>query len=73
MTLNADFHAMLAVSGKKSPSVIRLRMQGLGAPAVVALVANMLSRYAAELTSGCLLTIKSKKTTCHKLPIGSLS
>jgi predicted nuclease of predicted toxin-antitoxin system len=38
VTLDADFHTMLAVSGASGPSVIRLRMQGLGATEVVELV-----------------------------------
>ncbi len=37
VTLDADFHAILAVSGASGPSVIRLRIQWLRAPDVVTL------------------------------------
>lgn len=33
ITLDADFHTILALSGAAEPSVIRLRRQGLGAQA----------------------------------------
>jgi len=37
VTLDADFHAILAVSRASTPSVIRIRMQGLDALEVVEL------------------------------------
>jgi len=41
VTLDADFHTILAVSGATAPSVIRLRRQGLRAPAVVEIIRNV--------------------------------
>ena len=70
VTLDADFHAILAVSGAQGPSVIRRRLQGLGAPEVVEVVRNVLAGFEAELTRGSLITVKARKTTCHWLPIG---
>jgi predicted nuclease of predicted toxin-antitoxin system len=70
VTLDADFHAILAVTGASAPSVIRMRMQGLDAPAVVELVQNVLAGFQADLKSGSLVTVKAHKITCHKLPIG---
>jgi predicted nuclease of predicted toxin-antitoxin system len=71
VTLDADFHHILAVSGAKLPSVIRLRMQGLGTAAVVDIVQKAIKTFEAELNEGALVTVKSKKMTCHKLPIGN--
>jgi predicted nuclease of predicted toxin-antitoxin system len=34
VTLDADFHMMLAVSGASGPSVLRLRLQGLVLPSL---------------------------------------
>ena len=70
VTLDADFHTILAVSGASGPSVIRLRMQGLGAPEVVELVQKVLAGFEADLKRGSLVTVKAHKTTCHRLPIG---
>ena len=71
-TLDADFHAILAVSGSTGPSVIRVRMQGLDAFAVAAIIEKALADYALDMTSGSLVTVNRNKSTCHKLPIGGL-
>ena len=71
VTLDADFHTILAVSGASGPSVIRLRMQGLGAPEVVELVQKVLAGFEADLKRGSLVTVKAHKITCHRLPIGN--
>jgi hypothetical protein len=56
--------------GEIGPSVIRLRVQGLEADAVVQLIQNVLSVFQADLETGALVTVKGRKTTCHKLPVG---
>jgi predicted nuclease of predicted toxin-antitoxin system len=71
VTLDADFHSILAVSAASGPSVIRLRIQGLGAHEVVEAVRKVLIRFGADLERGSLVTVKAHKTTCHRLPIGS--
>ena len=71
VTLDADFHTILAVSGASGPSVIRLRMQVLGAPEVVELVQKVLAGFEADLKRGSLVTVKAHKITCHRLPIGN--
>jgi predicted nuclease of predicted toxin-antitoxin system len=71
VTLDADFHAILAVSGASGPSVIRLRLQGLGASEVVERVRDVLAVYECDLARGSLITVKALKTTCHRLPVGN--
>ena len=70
VTLDADFHAILAVSGAQGPSVIRMRLQGMGAVEVVDVVRRVLASFEVELERGALITVKALKTTCHRLPIG---
>jgi predicted nuclease of predicted toxin-antitoxin system len=70
VTLDADVHAILAVSGAEGPSVIRLRSQGLGAAKVAEVIRKVLTTFDAELKRGSLITVKARKTTCHRLPIG---
>ena len=70
VTLDADFHAILAVSGASGPSVIRIRIEGLGAQAMVELLSHVLAVYSSHLKRGALITVKSHKITHHRLPIG---
>jgi predicted nuclease of predicted toxin-antitoxin system len=70
LTLDADFHTILAVSGASGPSVIRLRIQGFGAQEVVELVQKVLAGFGSDLKRGSLVTVKAHKITCHRLPVG---
>jgi predicted nuclease of predicted toxin-antitoxin system len=70
VTLDADFHAMLAVSGASSPSVVRIRLEGLDARAMVELLSSVLVTYSSDLQQGAFVTVKSHKITYHRLPIG---
>jgi len=47
-------------------------MQGLDALAVVDLVQKVLADFSNDLLLGSMVTVKAKKKTCHKLPIGSI-
>jgi predicted nuclease of predicted toxin-antitoxin system len=67
VTLDADFHAILVVSGMSSPSVIRIRMEGLKGVAIATIVGETLVAYAPDLAVGCMITVKERKTTCHLL------
>ena len=70
VTLDADFHAILAVSAANRPSVVRIRMQGLDAAAVVGVVLSVLKSFGPDLEKGSRVTVKARKMTCHTLPIG---
>ena len=67
VTLDADFHAILAVQNASRPSVIRVRIQGLRGEALATLLQDTIERYTAELESGCMITVKARKTTCRLL------
>ena len=48
VTLDADFHAILAVSGAAGPSVIRIRIQGFGAAEITECVRSVRIRFEAN-------------------------
>jgi len=56
VTLDADFHSLLATSGERGPSVIRIRKEGLDAAALAALLLGIESRIENALNSGALVT-----------------
>ncbi len=70
ITLDADFHALIAVRGLHKPSVIRLRHEGCRAELVVSLLQPVLFRYRERLERGCLISIRDQGTSVRSLPIG---
>jgi predicted nuclease of predicted toxin-antitoxin system len=69
VTLDADFHAQLALSGATAPSVIRIRIEGLRAEQLAGLVAEVLARCADDLKSGAMITVTESSLRVRRLPI----
>ena len=68
-TLDADFHALLAVSGATGPSVVRIRREGLRGPALASLLKQVWSRIAEPLETGALVTVTERAIRLRRLPI----
>lgn len=71
VTLDADFHALLALSGAAQPSVVRIRIEGLKAPALAAILENVLSLCASEHAAGAAVSVMPHEVRIHKLPMNS--
>jgi predicted nuclease of predicted toxin-antitoxin system len=69
VTLDADFHTLMAISGAASPSVIRVRMEGLTSAPFTALLLNVVSQCQRELETGALVTIQENRIRLRHLPI----
>jgi predicted nuclease of predicted toxin-antitoxin system len=69
VTLDADFHSLLATSGKRSPSVIRVRKKGLDAAAFTALLQGIWPRIEDALDSGALVTVTERSIRVRRLPV----
>jgi len=69
VTLDADFHALLAIHGWSSPSVIRIRREGLSAQAVRDLVLRVVNDHEAALQSGVALSVRAHLVGIRKLPL----
>ena len=70
VTLDADFHALLALSASRKPSVIRLRIEGLRAEEFCRLLQRVLGQCAEELGDGALISVTETQVRLRRLPIG---
>ena len=73
VSLDADFHALLALSGATSPSVIRIRIEGLRDHAMADLIGQILDRTADDLVRGSAVSVKPASVRVHRLPLGPRS
>jgi predicted nuclease of predicted toxin-antitoxin system len=60
VTMDADFHTIIALSGAISPSVVRIRRQRLPAPAVAKLIREVLDECKEDLDKGAAVTVDSR-------------
>ena len=69
VTLDADFHALIAVHARKAPSVVRIRIEGLKAEPLATLLQRLWTRFEGALDKGALVTATPSSIRVHHLPI----
>ena len=69
ITLDSDFHAILAVENLDSPSVVRIRKEGLKAPELVKLIERIWSRIGQQLDDGAIASITERAMRIRKIPL----
>ena len=69
ITLDADFHAILAVQNAKSPSVVRIRYEGLKGQALANLIETIWPKIREQLESGAMVTVTRKSIRIRNIPI----
>lgn len=70
VTLDADFHALLATSHATSPSVVRIRIEGLKGGGLASLLGQVLAAAGAEIEAGAVVSVTSRRIRVRLLPIG---
>jgi predicted nuclease of predicted toxin-antitoxin system len=69
VTLDADFHALIALAGTSSPSVIRIREEGLKGLELAELVVRTVDLCRADLDSGAVVTVRGGSVRVRSLPL----
>ena len=69
VTLDADFHALLALSEALSPSVVRIRIEGLRGESLAALLEKVLEEFSEELELGAVVTVQETRMRVRRLPL----
>lgn len=68
VTLDADFHALLATADASGPSVIRIRKEGLRATALAELLSAVWPHVEKHVIDGAMVTITEKSIRVRRLP-----
>jgi predicted nuclease of predicted toxin-antitoxin system len=68
VTLDADFHALLALSNAAAPAV-SIRIEGLQGPEIAALVSRVVAVCEADLLAGAMVTVDSHRIWVRRLPL----
>lgn len=69
VTLDADFHTLLALSGLTGPSVIRIRIEGLRGEALAKLIVSVLQVCNDDLVKGAMVSVTENGIRIHRLPV----
>jgi predicted nuclease of predicted toxin-antitoxin system len=69
VTLDADFHTLMALSGATLPTVIRIRREGMGGAEVAGLIADVLARVPDAIARGALITVTERTIRVRHIPI----
>lgn len=69
VTLDADFHALLALSGVTGPSVIRIRIEGLRGEDLARLLVGVIEICDDDLLKGAMVSVTENGVRIRRLPV----
>ena len=70
VTLDADFHGILARTAARGPSVVRMRVEGLGGDAMASVVHHVVTSIASDLARGAAASSDGASVRFRMLPLG---
>jgi predicted nuclease of predicted toxin-antitoxin system len=69
VTLDADFHSLLALSNATMPSVIRIRIEGLKGYDLAMMIQRVARLAIDELEAGAAVTATERRIAIKRLPL----
>jgi predicted nuclease of predicted toxin-antitoxin system len=69
VTLDADFHQLLAASGATTLSVVRIRIEGLKGDRLAKILLQVLARAGQELATAAAISVTRSRIRVRMLPI----
>jgi predicted nuclease of predicted toxin-antitoxin system len=69
VTLDADFHTLVALSNANAPSIVRVRIEGLRGPELAALTVRVIRVCEADLVAGAMVTVDEHSVRVRALPL----
>ena len=70
ITLDADFHSIIATENAESPSVVRIRREGLKAEEPAELIERIWPAIQEQMESGALVSVTETSIRIRSIPIG---
>jgi predicted nuclease of predicted toxin-antitoxin system len=69
VTLDSDFHSILALSNASTPSVIRIRIEGLKGEALAKIIIDVSAVAHDDLAVGAAVTVTERRIAVKRLPL----
>lgn len=69
ITLDADFHTLLALSRAVLPSIVRIRIEGLKTQAMTDLLLTVITECNDDLIGGSAVTVEPSRIRIRRLPL----
>jgi len=69
VTLDADFHTLLALSQATKPSAIRIRIESLRAEELSELLQKVIAQCGSDLEAGAMVSVREHQIRVRRLPV----
>ena len=71
VTLDSDFHTIIALTNASSPSVIRIRLEGLRGPDLAYLIKRIWPKIEPQVKRGAMITVTESGIRSRNIPLFS--